>query len=99
MSSRPDSDLRSHALSGVPSNTELAERMARVEEKQDASAATLERIEGRLSESLDEQREKIEENDERVSHLWSRYSVGKWAFAAAGALGSAVGGLAAMGLF
>lgn len=83
---------------GAPSNAQLAERMARVEAKQDATVQTLDRIEGRLTTTLDDHGEQIGANDERVSHLVSRYGFIKWTIVAAGTVGSGLGALATSGL-
>lgn len=58
---------------GAPSNAELAERTARIEEKVDHISNAVDRIEGDLVEKQDELAEDIEENETRVNRFWAIY--------------------------
>lgn len=71
---------------GIPSNTELAERMAHVEatldhvdDKLDHQAATLNRIADRLEDNLTETQETIEKIESEHTRLWLVYQGVKWA--------------------
>ena len=70
---------------GAPSNAELAERMARVEEgvdhvetQLDHHGDTLERIEDRLADDLDAKGERIEGMEPKVRQMWLTQQAAKW---------------------
>jgi hypothetical protein len=70
---------------GAPSNAELAERMARVEEgvdhvetKLDYQGDTLERIEGRLADDLDAKADRLDGMEPKVRQLWLIQQAAKW---------------------
>lgn len=58
---------------GAPSNSELAERTARIEEKVDHISEAVDRIEDDLVEKHDELAEDVEENEKRVNEFWTIY--------------------------
>lgn len=64
--------------SGAPSNAELSERLARVEEKQDYVAERVDEI----GDTLDGELATVEDNlatvEERNARLWILYQGGKW---------------------
>jgi len=78
----------------APSNAELAQRTARIEEQVDHVADTVDRIETRVTDEQDELAEAVEENGEKVGTLWTCYRLGRWAIPVAGTF---MGGLAAIG--
>lgn len=84
---------------GVPSNAELSEAVARLEENVDHVAETVDRIDDNVSEQQEAMAAQLEENTTRTRHLWSRYQVGKvvvkWGVPTAAAL---VSGIAATGI-
>lgn len=74
----------------APTNAELAERMARVEEKQDGTIETLERIEGHVDGRLSGIEEKQDaEIEPKTRRMWLLYQGGKW-LVGMGATGGAV---------
>jgi len=81
--------------SGAPSNVELAERTARVEEKIDAQADTLGRIETALVEDHEDLEEQVRENDRRVTLVYQAWRLGKYGLPV---LGTLVGAAAGMGV-
>lgn len=72
----------------APPNSELAERIARVDEKQQATLETVERIEDNLDSRLSE----VEKSERKVDRLWLVLQGGKWLVAT----GAATGGVAAL---
>lgn len=99
-SPRPDSSAAPDGRpDGVPSNAELAEAVARLEENVDHVAETVDRIDDNVAEQQAELAEQLEKNTGRTRHLWSRYKLGavavKWGVPTAAAL---VSGLAATGV-
>jgi len=85
--------------SDAPSNVELAQRTARVEEKIDAQGDTLGRIETALVEDHEDLAEQVAENDRRVTPVYTAWRFGKYALPVLGTLIGSLGGLAAMGAF
>lgn len=81
--------------SGVPSNSQLAERTARVEAKIDAQADTLDRIETAITSDQAEIAEQVEQNDERITPIYAAYRFSKYALPVAGTI---LGAVAATGL-
>lgn len=73
--SRDETDTRSdggHAA-GAPSNAELAERTARLEQKIDHISDAVNRIENSLAKEHDELAEQVAQNERRVNRFWSIY--------------------------
>lgn len=64
---------------GIPSNTQLAERMARVEEKLDHTTDVLERIDTSLNEEMDDIESRVEEIEPWSMRFRFLYRGGKWA--------------------
>jgi len=81
--------------SGAPSNVELAERTARVEEKIDAQGDTLERIETALVDDHEDLAEQVDENDQRITPVYQAYRLGKYVLPV---LGTLAGTAAALGV-
>ena len=71
--SESDSRERFRGVRGAPSNTELAERTARLEEKIDHMNDSVERIEDALLEEHEELGEKVDTNEKRVNKFWTIY--------------------------
>lgn len=63
---------------GAPSNTELAERTARIEEQVEHVADTVDRIEERLDDDLAEQMDVVETNRKRTESMWTAYRIARW---------------------
>ncbi|GKZ14886.1 hypothetical protein [Haladaptatus sp. T7] len=63
---------------GIPSNTQLAERMARVEEKLDHTTDVLERIDTSLNEEMDDIESRVEEIEPWSMRFRFLYRGGKW---------------------
>jgi hypothetical protein len=73
--SSDDPDTRSdggHA-GGAPSNAELAERTARLEQKIDHITGAVDRIENTLENEHDSLAEQVSQNTQRVNRFWSIY--------------------------
>lgn len=77
---------------GPPSNSELTQRITRVEEKIDHQSETLDRIEQQLSDDHQDLTERLERMEPRHKRLWHTYQAGKWLIA----VGSGGGVLAAL---
>lgn len=71
---------------GAPTNAELAERMARVEQDVSHVSETVDRIEERVTDDHDDLAEQVEENTERTASLWAAYRLGKWGLPVVGTL-------------
>lgn len=99
-SNRNDADGESHDRESgdAPSNVELAQRTARVEEKIDAQGDTLGRIETALIEDHEELAAQVEKNDRRVTPVYTAWRFGKYALPVLGTLIGGLGGLAATGV-
>jgi hypothetical protein len=82
----------------APSNVELAERTARIEEQVGHVSETVDRIETNLNEQHEDLVEDVEENQVRVSRLWTYYRLGRWIIPIGVALGGAIGTLSSAGL-
>jgi len=80
---------------GVPTNAELAQRITRVEEGVEHVGDTVERIEENLEGTQADQSGRVDDLEPKVSHLWTVWTLGKWA---APATGTIIGGLAAVGV-
>jgi len=76
--------------SGVPSNTELAQRLARVEEGVDRQSEHIERLADTIEQDLENKRERLDAVETRNQTLWYAYNAGKWILA----VGSGGGALA-----
>ena len=77
---------------GLPSNHELGERMARLEEQQEHMTETLDRIDESLDEEIAELRENQQEKIKpKVRTLWTGYRLARWAGGSAGLLTLAIG--------
>jgi len=63
-------DIERH---GAPSNAELAERTARLEEKIDHISDGVERIEESLADEHEELAEQVQQNEKRVDRFWTIY--------------------------
>lgn len=81
----------------TPSNVELAERLARVEEQVDHVAEGVESIEEKLDDQMEEVKGRAEENAETVGKVRTAATVVKWGVPATAAVLSAIAGLAATG--
>lgn len=88
----------SRSRDGAPSNSELAERTARIEEQVDHVADTVDRIETTISDDLEETEEQVEANAERVASMWTAYRLARWGIPVAGTLVGALAGLASAGI-
>jgi len=97
-SSGADTDESNDDADDVPSNVELAQRTARVEEKIDAQADTLGRIETALVEDHEDLADQVEQNDRRVTPVYTAWRFGKYALPVLGTLIGSLGGLAATGV-
>jgi len=73
--SRSDSSPRGDGerAPGAPSNSELAERTARLEQKIDHISNAVERIEDSLAEEHEELAKQVAQNEKRVNRFWSIY--------------------------
>ena len=83
---------------GAPSNVELAERTARIEEHVEHVSETVERIETNLNDQHEDLVEDVEENGFRVGRLWMYYRVGRWIIPIGVAVGGTIGTFASAGL-
>lgn len=70
-----------------PSNPELAQRLARVEEKQDFTVEKIEEIADSLDEDLDELEETQTGLLERNRKMWFAFQAVKWVGGPAGLIG------------
>lgn len=61
-----------------PRNSEVSERLARVEEQIDHQSEVLERIERRVDEDHDQLVKRVEHIEPRNQQLWTTYQAGKW---------------------
>lgn len=66
---------------GVPSNTELAQRTARIEEKIDHQSEQIEDLAETLEDDLEQQRQRIEEIQPQHQRLWITYQGARWILA------------------
>lgn len=73
--SRSDPDFRGEGdrAPGAPSNAELAERTARLEQKIDHIGEAVDRIEKSLANEHDDLAEQVAQNERRVNRFWSIY--------------------------
>lgn len=63
---------------GLPSNPELAERLARVEEKQDHVVERIDHIADSLDKDLAELEQSHNDVKEKNTRLWLIYRFGRW---------------------
>lgn len=63
---------------GVPANAELAERLARVEEKQDHVVEQVDHVADQIDESLEEVQEDVDDMKPEHQKLMTAYRAGKW---------------------
>ena len=70
-------DLGGHRR-GPPSNSELGERVARLEEKIDYISEAVDEVATNLSDEREELEEQVEENTRRVSRWWVVYQIIKY---------------------
>lgn len=94
---RPQNDLNLDAdkprhpnAEGLPTTYEMAERLARVEEKQDHVVETIERVADSLDEDLAELEESHEIVKERNTKLWFGYRLAKWGIGSGAVLSLAI---------
>lgn len=71
------SDSRPHSES-PPSNSELAERVARVETKQDYNTEILERVEEAVTDDVNDVAAAVNDLETRQSRMWTAYRAAKW---------------------
>lgn len=72
--SRSDSNSQTDDRArGAPSNAELGERTARLEQKIDHISEGVKRIETSLAEEHDDLAEQVAQNERRVNRFWSIY--------------------------
>ena len=84
--------------SDAPSNSELAQRTARIEEQVDHVRETVDRIEARLQDQHDEIIGEVQENSDEIEKFNTAYKAAKWLIPTGIALGAATGALAGAGL-
>lgn len=84
--------------SDAPSNAELAERTARIEEQVGHVSDTVDRIETNLNEQHDDLVDDVEQNSVRVGRLWTYYRLGRWIIPIGVAIGGTIGTLSSAGL-
>jgi hypothetical protein len=58
---------------GAPSNAELAERTARLEQKIDHISDSVDRIEGKLIEEHEELTERVDDTERKADRFWTIY--------------------------
>ena len=85
------------ASEGVPSNAELAERTARMEEELHYVAETVDRIDERISDEQAELAAQVEDNTKKVGTVYAYHKVVKYGLPLLGAVGSFLGGVVAVG--
>lgn len=73
-----ESDENGPPTRGPPSNSQLTERLARVEEKQDHVVAQIDRVAESLDEDLAEIETSVEAIEPRHERLWHTYQAIKW---------------------
>lgn len=80
---------------GVPSNSKLAERTARIEAQVDHVAQTVDRIEEAVDEDTNEIEALAENNAKKIRPMWFAYLLIKWGLPAGATV---VGTGAALGM-
>lgn len=90
---------RSDEAQGAPSNSELAERTARIEQEVHHVAETVERIEERVVDEQDDLEARVEENEEKVATVYVYHKAVRYGVPILGAAGSFFGGMMALGVF
>lgn len=83
----------------APSNSELAERTARIEENVRHVAETVDRIEESLVDEQKEIAEQVDDNSQKVATVYTYHQVVKYGLPVLGAVGSFLGGVAVLGPF
>lgn len=89
---------RSDQPDGAPSNSELAERTARIEANVEHVAETVDRIEETVTEDLEETTEQVEAVDEKVATMWPVYRFGRWVLPIGVGVAGALASLASAGV-
>jgi tetrahydromethanopterin S-methyltransferase subunit G len=89
---------RADDRSNTPSNSELAERTARIEANVEHVAKTVDRIEEQVATDHDELGERIEENSEKVETVYTYHQAIRYGLPLLGAAGSFLGGFVALGV-
>lgn len=82
----------------VPTNVQLAERTARIEENLEHVGDTVDRIESRLDEQHEELVDDVEGNQDKIDQMWPAYRVGKYLIPLGIAVGGTLGALSSAGL-
>lgn len=81
---------------GVPSNHELAQRTARIEEQVGHVRESVDRIEESVTTGQSDLADQIEDNTRKTTRLWQVYQLGKWVVPAAATV---AGTAATLGFF
>lgn len=83
---------------GVPSNHDLAQRTARIEERVEHVADTVDRIEQSVVEDQVELEEQVDENADKIGDLYPAYRFARWAVPISVAAAGAVASMGAAGV-
>lgn len=82
----------------APSNAQLGERTARIEEQVDHVSETVDRIETNLNEQHQELVEELDEKGEKVDTMWTGYRLARFLVPVAIAMIGTVGTIAGAGM-